>query len=154
MHAPLHQRNKSASIQSANTPRFWNALCARAGLDDLAADSRYDTVRKRAQQADDIVPRLHAALATHTASEWEAIFGDDVPCAAARRIEDMFDHPQVLEEEMVTMTEYPVIGRYGGVTRPLKFGRAPRPAPFAAPTLGQDSDAIRAELDPVAQASG
>ena len=73
----------------------------------LADDPRYDTVRKRAEHAAEIVPQLHAALAAHTALEWEALFGDDVPCAAARRVEDMFDHPQVLAEEMIGTIEHP-----------------------------------------------
>ena len=33
-----------------------------------------------------------------TALEWEALFGERVPCAAARAVEDMFDHPQVASE--------------------------------------------------------
>ncbi len=72
------------------------------------------------------------------------MFGDEVPCAAARRVEDMFDHPQVLAEDMVTTFEHPVIGRYRGVTQPIKFGRTPGPAPFAAPTFGQDTRAVLA----------
>ena len=70
------------------------------------------------------------------------MFGDEVPCAASRRIEDMFDHPQVLAEDMVTTIEHPAVGPYRGVTRPIAFGRTPGPQPFAAPTFGQDSDAF------------
>lgn len=147
----IHPARAGHIYISANTPRFWQALCARTGLDALAKDPRYDTVRKRADHAAEIVPLLHAALAARTADEWETHFGGDVPCAAARRIEDMFDHPQVAAEEMVTMIEHPVIGRYGGVTRPLKFGRTPGPAPFSAPTFDQDSDAVRAQLEPAIQ---
>ena len=88
------------------------------------------------------MPLLHAALAERTASEWEALFGDDVPCAASRRIEDMFDHPQVVAEEMVATVDHPVVGTYRGVSQPIKFGRTPGPRPFAAPTFGQDSDAV------------
>jgi formyl-CoA transferase len=62
----------------------------------------------------------------------------------ARRIEDMFDHPQVLAEDIVTSIAHPTLGSYRGVARPIKFGRTPGPAPFAAPTLGQDSDDILA----------
>ena len=87
-----------------------------------------------------------AALATRSALEWEAAFGDDVPCAAARRIEDMFDHPQVQAEDMITDFTHPVAGRYRGFTRPVKFGRTPGPEPFAAPTLGQHSASVRETL--------
>lgn len=85
------------------------------------------------------MPKLRSALMTRTAREWEEVFGDQVPCAMARRVEDMFDHPQVLAEEIVTKIEYPTLGSYRGVARPIKFGRTPGPQPFAAPMLGQDS---------------
>ncbi|MBM2854757.1 MAG: L-carnitine dehydratase/bile acid-inducible protein [Steroidobacteraceae bacterium] len=127
---------------SANTARFWKALCERVNLPGLATDERYDSVRKRAELASEIVPRLHEALRARTALEWEAHFGDDVPCAAVRNLEDVFDNPQVLAEELVTTTEHPLVGRYRGLTRSIKFDRTPGPAPFAAPVFGQHTDAI------------
>jgi crotonobetainyl-CoA:carnitine CoA-transferase CaiB-like acyl-CoA transferase len=142
----IHPTREGYLYLSANTPHFWRALCEKTGLVDLVAEPRYDTVRKRAEHAAEIVPKLHEALATRSALEWEALFGDEVPCAAARRIEDMFDHPQVLAEGMVTTLEHPAVGRYRGVAHPIKFGRTPGPAPFAAPQLGQDSDAVLSAL--------
>jgi crotonobetainyl-CoA:carnitine CoA-transferase CaiB-like acyl-CoA transferase len=138
----LHPTRKGYLYLSANTPRFWKTLCAKLGLTELADDSRYDTVRKRAEHAAEIVPKLREVLLTRTALEWEELFGEQVPCAAARRIEDMFDHPQVLAENMVASIEHPRLGSYRGVSHPIKFGRTPGPAPFAAPTLGQDSDTV------------
>jgi crotonobetainyl-CoA:carnitine CoA-transferase CaiB-like acyl-CoA transferase len=143
----LYPTRKGYLYLSANTPRFWKALCAKTGLTELADDSRYDTVRKRAEHAAEIVPKLRAVLLTRTAPEWEALLGDQVPCAMARRIEDMFDHPQVLAEDMVAAIDHPTLGSYRGVARPIKFGRTPGPAPFAAPTLGQDSEHIIAATE-------
>lgn len=131
----IHPTRDGYLYISANTARFWKALCTKTGLDALQADARYDTVRKRAEHAAEIVPQLHAALTSHSALEWEAIFGDDVPCAAARRIEDMFDHPQVQAEGLIATFEHPAVGRYRGVAHPIRFGRTPGPAPFAAPVL-------------------
>jgi crotonobetainyl-CoA:carnitine CoA-transferase CaiB-like acyl-CoA transferase len=138
----LHPTRNGYLYLSANTSRFWKALCTKTGLDDLADDPRYDTVRKRADHASEIVPRLRAVLLTRSALEWEELLGDQVPCAVARRIEDMFDHPQVSAENMVATVQHPVLGSYRGVSRPIKFGRTPGPEPFAAPSLGQDSDAV------------
>ena len=59
----IHPAREGYLYLSANTPRFWKALCDKVGLPDLANDARYDSVRKRADAAGDIVPRLHAALA-------------------------------------------------------------------------------------------
>ena len=146
----IHPTREGYLYLSANTARFWKALCEQTGMADLADDPRYDTVRKRAEHAADIIPRLHDCLGERSAMEWETQFGDAVPCAAARRIEDMFDHPQVLAEGMVATLEHPVVGRYRGVAHPLKFARTPGPAPFAAPVLGQDS----AQLAPAHEGSG
>jgi formyl-CoA transferase len=138
----LHPTGKGYLYLSANTSRFWKALCEKLGLHELADDPRYDTVRKRAEHAAEILPRLRAVLLTRTALEWEEVLGDQVPCAVTRRIEDMFDHPQVTAEEMVASIEHPTLGSYRGVSRPIKFGRTPGPEPFAAPVLGQHSAAI------------
>jgi crotonobetainyl-CoA:carnitine CoA-transferase CaiB-like acyl-CoA transferase len=131
---------------SANTPHFWRALCEKTGLQALADDPRYDTVRKRAEHAAEILPKLHEALSRQAAMAWEQRFGDEVPCAAARRIEDMFEHPQVLAEGIVGTIEHPVVGRYHGVAQSIKFGRTPGPEPFAAPLLGQHTDEVKAKL--------
>jgi len=54
----------------------------------------------------------------------------------------MFDDPQVAAEDMITTYEHPVAGRYRGFQNPIRFGRTPGPAPFAAPTLGQHNEAL------------
>jgi crotonobetainyl-CoA:carnitine CoA-transferase CaiB-like acyl-CoA transferase len=137
----IHPTREGYLYLSANTPRFWQALCEKAGLPNLL-DPRYDTVRKRAEQQAVIVPQLHAALQARTALEWEAEFGDAVPCAAARRVEAMFDHPQCQAEELIADYHHPLVGNYRGFTRPVRFGRTPGPEPFAAPAFGQDSDQV------------
>ena len=141
----IHPAREGFIYLSANTERFWAALCDKTGLSALAGDPRYDTLRKRAQHAKDILPQLHAALLTHTALEWESIFGEEVPSAAVRSIGDMFDHPQVLAEQLVADFEHPVAGRYRGFTRAIVFGNTPGPAPFAAPTLGQHTSQVLGE---------
>ncbi len=138
----IHPAREGHLYISANTPRFWKALCEKTGLTELLADARLDSVKKRALHAGEIVPRLHAALSARSALEWEALFGDEVPCAAARKVEDMFDHPQVLAEQMIGTLEHRLIGPYRGVTRSITFGRTPGPEPFGAPVLGQDTDAV------------
>jgi crotonobetainyl-CoA:carnitine CoA-transferase CaiB-like acyl-CoA transferase/citrate lyase beta subunit len=140
----IHPAREGYLYLSANTPHFWTTLCERIGLPELAADERYDTVRKRAEHADVLIPKLRAALAARTAREWETVFGSDVPCSAARQLEDMFDHPQVRAENMMATMHHPAVGSYEGFTEVVKFGNAPVPAPFAAPALGQHSDQILA----------
>jgi len=138
----LHPTKHGSLYLSANTPHFWKALCELTGLPELASDPRFDTVRKRAEHAALLVPRLRAALQARTAVEWEALLGERVPCAAARPVEDMFDHPQVAAEGILASFEHPGVGRYRGMAHPVRFGAGPPPAPFAAPQLGQHSREI------------
>ncbi|MBQ1762488.1 MAG: CoA transferase [Aquincola sp.] len=141
----IHPTREGYLYISANTPHFWRALCEKTGLQELLATDRYDSVRKRAQHQAEIVPRLHQALAAHSALEWERLFGEEVPCAAARTVEDMFDFPQVQAEGMVHTFRHPAVGSYRGFSRAVSFGRTPGPVPFASPALGEHDDAVRAE---------
>jgi formyl-CoA transferase len=140
----LYPTREGSLYLSANTAHFWRSLCELVGLPELADDPRYDSVRKRAQHAAELVPKLRAALAARTALEWEHVFGERVPCSAVREVEDMFDHPQVAAEGMIATYDHPLAGRYRGLASAYACGT---PAPEAlppAPTFGQHTDAILA----------
>ncbi len=138
----LHPTKEGFLYLSANTPHFWSSLCELIGLPELALDQRYATLRNRAEHAGEIVPKVRAALSARTALEWEEIFGDRVPCSAARSIEDMFDHPQVQAEDIVADFDHPLVGHYRGFANPVTFSSTPGPHPFAAPAFGQHSDEV------------
>jgi crotonobetainyl-CoA:carnitine CoA-transferase CaiB-like acyl-CoA transferase len=138
----LHPTREGYLYLSANTAHFWRALCEKTGLMALHDNPRYDTVKKRAAHRDEIVPLLREALGTRTALEWEAEFGESVPCAASRGVADMFDDPQVTAEAMVATLPHPTLGSYRGFAQPWVYSRTPGPVPFAAPTLGQHNDEI------------
>lgn len=140
----LHPTREGWLYLSANTPHFWNALCELAGLTQLLGDSRYDSVRKRAQHAEEIVPLLRKALSARSALEWEEIFGESVPCAAARSVEDMFDHPQVQAEGMLQEAAHPLVGSYRGFAHPVSFDRTPCVPLQPSPTFGQHSEDVLA----------
>lgn len=136
----LHPTADGWLYLSANTQRFWRALCQRVGLPALADEPRYDSVRKRAAHADELVPLLRERLLERSADAWEALLADDVPCSVARSVEDMFDHPQVAAEGLMATIPHPTLGSYRGVTHPIAFSRTPGPDAFAAPLLDEDAD--------------
>lgn len=133
----IHPTKDGNLYLSANTLHFWRSLCELTGLAELAEDKNYDSVRKRSQRAGEIVPKLRSKLQDRTALEWEECFGDRVPCCAVRPIEDMFNHPQVLAEDLVANLDHKTVGPYRGFARPLRFGSSQLPKPYAAPALGE-----------------
>ena len=138
----LHPTRAGSLYLSANTPHFWAALCKLIGLPELATDPRYDSVRKRAQLAQEIVPRIRAALLAHTALEWEQIFGEEVPCAAARQVEDMFDDPQVEAEGIMARFTHPLVGSYRGLSGAFQLQGDQASSPRAAQVFGQHTEEI------------
>lgn len=135
----IHPTANGSIFLSATAPHFWAALCELIGLPAMATDVRFDTVKKRAERTDEIVVILRQALKRHTAEEWEEIFGERVPCAVVRPVQDMFDHPQVRAERLIATMPHPVLGSYRGVGSAIKFEKTPCPAAKAAPTKGQHS---------------
>ncbi|HUA53424.1 MAG TPA: CoA transferase [Candidatus Sulfotelmatobacter sp.] len=144
--AGIHPTADGYLYLSAHTQEFWRALCEIVGLPELARDPRYDTMRKRAERDDELLPLLHAALARRPAAEWERLMQGRVPAAMVRPIEDVFDHPQAAAEALVASVEHPTLGRYRTLAQPIRFAETPGPAPRAAPTLGQHTDAVLDEL--------
>ena len=142
----IHPAKTGEIYISANTPHFWRSLCTLIGLPELAENTNYDTVRKRALRAAEIVAVVRDALKSRTAPEWEAIFGDQVPCCAVRDLEEMFDHPQVLSEELVATVDHARAGKYRGLRKPLKFSAAAGPEPYGAPALGQHTNEVLAGI--------
>jgi formyl-CoA transferase len=144
----IHPTKSGHLYISANTPHFWKALCDFVGLHDVARDTRYDSVKKRAQYADEIVPKLRHALSARSAKEWEALFGDEVPCSAVRSTEDVFEDDQVQEQALVASHVHPTIGAYKTVGRPIKFSTAtaPQNPVIQAPALGEHSALIMKEV--------
>lgn len=142
----IHPTRQGALYISVHSNHFFAALCELIGRHELATDPRCATMRSRAAHAAELLPELRAALAERTALEWEEIFGERVPCAAVRPIEAMFDHPQVLAEDLVTTLDHAVVGRYRTMTKPIKFADTPGPAPTASPTFGQHSDEVLASF--------
>lgn len=133
----IHPTQSGFLYISANTAHFWQTLCERIGLPDLAQNERYNSVRKRSEHQAELLPKLHDALSQKSASEWEEIFGTDVPCSVVRTVEDMFDHPQVIAQGMIGQYSHPVVGRYRALQTPVRFSRTTCEGSFAAPTLGQ-----------------
>jgi formyl-CoA transferase len=141
----IHPTKNGALYISVHSNHFFAALCELIGRPELTRDPRCATMRSRAAHAAELVPELRAALALRSALEWEETFGERVPCAAVRPIEDMFDHPQVLAEDLVATLDHPVVGRYRAMTKPIKLADTPGPPPRPSPTFGQHSDEILAE---------
>jgi formyl-CoA transferase len=128
---------------SAHTEKFWSGLCTVLGLPQLVNDPRYNSMAKRSAQAAHLKKLLSAAFLQKTAAEWEGLLeAQEVPCARTRSLEELFEHPQVLANEMVSILEHPLVGKFRMIGLPLKFQKTPGHIQRSAPTLGQHTEEI------------
>lgn len=125
----------------ASTPQFWYQLCNILGLRNLAENPRYDTLKKRYALSEEIMPSIKAALLERTAMEWETLMMGKVPAVAVREIGELFDHPQIVAEQLAVDLEHPVVGRYKSMAHAVRLGSGVPPI-RRAPLLGEDTNEI------------
>lgn len=139
--AGIHPTADGWLYLQASTPRFWAALCEGVGLPQLAADPRYDTPRKRAAHAAELLPPLRTALLARTAVEWEAALAPAVPCAAVRPLESLFEDAQVRAQGLLAAHQR-ATDAYVALHGPIRFGDRAGPPPRGAPGLGEHNAAL------------
>jgi crotonobetainyl-CoA:carnitine CoA-transferase CaiB-like acyl-CoA transferase len=131
----------------------FQGLCRALGRDDVADDPRFATLPDRIAnivalgEAD-----VAASAATITIAEFlAAAEKHDVPAAPLNRLEDLPDDPQAVHSAVFAITDHPTVGALRQVRPAPTFGATPAHIGGPAPTLGQHTDEILAEL--AAQAS-
>lgn len=128
------------------TPGFWGRICRSIGLPELTDDPRYDTLEKRRDARDEVNEIVSAFTRERTVDELVTVFTEfEVPHAPILGVREALSQPQARHRGMVVDVEHRTLGSVPIVNRPMKFDE-PQPAPAAPPVLGQDTDAILAQV--------
>ena len=125
----------------------WQGLVRALGRPELGEDARFRTLADRTAHMNELYDVMHDAFCERTTAQWlERLDAEQVPCARVNTVEDLFEDHQIAANGMILEQEHPTGGS----------NRQPRPAArFAeheltpgkpAPTLGEHTDAILAEL--------
>jgi crotonobetainyl-CoA:carnitine CoA-transferase CaiB-like acyl-CoA transferase len=127
--------------------RHWPALCRAVGRSDWLTDTRFATGRLRAANAVDLIGELDAIFATKPLDEWAKAFTTEP---------DFFWSPINSIEDVVADEQFHAAGgivyvpdgesSVPMVATPADFHGTPWAPRSAAPTLGEHTDEILAEL--------
>jgi crotonobetainyl-CoA:carnitine CoA-transferase CaiB-like acyl-CoA transferase len=133
---------------AAFTERQVVALCTTLGLVDVLThpsfldDDRDLTLFQRRWRAE-----MVQAFATRPAAEWQhLLLGNDVPCGPVLSRDDVFEHPQLLENEIIVSTDHPEAGEIKAMGIPVHLSANPTRPGSPAPSLGQHTDEILRDL--------
>ena len=125
--------------------KFFRALTAAIGAEDLASDPRYATFALRDEHRAELLAELDRRFATATTSEWLARLRGVVPVAPVRQMEEALDRDELCDREMLVEYEHPGLGLVRAVGCPITVGDH-EPAYRRGPRLGEDTIALAGQL--------
>jgi crotonobetainyl-CoA:carnitine CoA-transferase CaiB-like acyl-CoA transferase len=127
--------------------KFWKGLCDAIGDPELGKDERFSTTAGRLEHRDEVNERIQKKLLEKTRQEWiEILMKVEVPCAPILSIDEVFEDPQVLHDDMKVEVQHPRCGRIPLTGDPVKL-TPPVGEPHAPPPLlGQHTREVLANL--------
>jgi crotonobetainyl-CoA:carnitine CoA-transferase CaiB-like acyl-CoA transferase len=126
------------------TQRFWEKLCERLGVPDLAADPRFATQAARRDNRAALSAALDAIFTTRATADWMAVLAGTVPAAPVLDMDEALRNDFLHERGGVQAMPHPVLGQLHLLADPIRIDGQPLPA-RAAPALGADGAAVLAD---------
>lgn len=143
----LHAKDRPLVLAVGNDRQF-RALCARLGRARLGTDPRFATNTARVAHREQLIDELAGPLAERTADAWfDELTAAGVPCGPINDLAAAFDLAQRLGLEARVRVEEPRHGTpVDQVASPVRLGATPPAYRKAPPRLGEDTEALLAEL--------
>ncbi len=126
---------------------FFGRLADALGEPSLKTDPLYATQSSRVANRARINAIIGGKLASNTTAHWvDTLNAAGVPCGPILDVPGVFQDPQVQAQDMVMDVSQPGYGMIKMLGFPMKFSGTPCRVRRAAPSLGEHSDEILAEL--------
>ncbi|HJO81064.1 MAG TPA: CaiB/BaiF CoA-transferase family protein [SAR202 cluster bacterium] len=124
--------------------RVSDALDIQPSLD---VDPQFKDVDLRSGYSAELRAALEKAFKKFTRSEVEERFDRvNLPPGSVYDIEEMFEDPQVVHNDMIVETEHPVYGLVKLTGFPMKLSDTPATMRIAPPTVGEHNEEVLGEL--------
>ena len=135
-------------VNIAPTNRLWQGACETLGAPELADDPRFKTQTLRNEHHKELTAAFQEHFQKHDSEYWIAAFREArLPCGPIKTVAEVLDDdPHVKAREMVVELDHPVIGKTKALGVPVKLSETPGAVTRAAPTLGQHTIEVLAEV--------
>jgi crotonobetainyl-CoA:carnitine CoA-transferase CaiB-like acyl-CoA transferase len=122
---------------------LWERCCAALERRDLAKDPRFDTVPKRTQERDTLVPLLNEILGGRSADEWLKRFeAAGVPAGRIKTVPEVCESEHLKARGMIVRMKHPRAGDIRVMGVPIRLHGTPGAAITPPPLLGQHTDVV------------
>ncbi|WP_310530556.1 CoA transferase [Novosphingobium sp.] len=129
------------------TAGFWGNVCRAIERPELADDPRFASLEQRRDAREEINAAVSAYTSRHTVAELVTRFTAlEVPHAPILSVLEALSSPQSQARGVVVEVDHPALGPIPLVNRPIRYADEQQAPVTAPPMLGQDTDAILADL--------
>lgn len=123
------------------------ALCRLLGREDMIDDPRFVAVADRNAHRELLAAELQQEFSKQDRAHWlKALSDAGVPTSTVNSIGEVFDEEQVVARGGRIDLPHDTAGTAPGVANPIKMSGTPIEYTTAAPTLGEHTDAVLAEV--------
>ena len=131
------------------TDTHWRSFLKLVGDPDLLnKDVRFQNQETRTRHAEYMGSFLAGHLAGKTNREWLKLLTEaDIPASPVNDVEDLFDDPHLNAVKFFSEVEHPTEGMLKVHRFPVSFSKSPASIRRLAPTLGQHTAEVLAELE-------
>ncbi len=128
--------------------RYWKDFSAALGIQELADDARFNTMRMRGKNRRELIQILDRVFATKPRDQWMQILkhGGDFIYTKVNSISDLPADPQVLANSYITDYDHPELGKTQVVGVPVILSETPGNPRGRAPELGENTELILTDL--------
>ncbi len=132
---------------AAGNQGMWERLAKALDLERLIGEKRFLTVPDRVTNRAELGKLLEEKLGEKATKEWEEILNEaGVANGPILHIDEVFQDPQVLHQEMLLEMDHPTIGKIKNLGFPAKLSRTPAVVRRSPPLLGQHTEEVLKEL--------
>ena len=132
---------------AASGDAMFARLCAALGTEELLDDPRFADGPARGKNRAALNEAITAVTRTATTAEWvERLNEGGVPSGPVYSFDQTFSDPQVRHIGMAASVDHPTRGPIELVGQPVRFHRTPWRLRTACPEMGEQTDAILADL--------
>ena len=125
----------------------YHKLLDATGLSHVRQQPEYSTNEQRMRNRESIKQIIESRTQTESSAYWIKRLNEfGVPCGPVLGLAEVFDDPQVQDQQMAITVNHPGHGDVRMLGFPIKFTQSPSSCRLPAPDLGADTESVLASL--------
>ncbi|MFL2767753.1 MAG: CaiB/BaiF CoA transferase family protein [Dehalococcoidia bacterium] len=134
------------NIGAANQAN-WEKLCNALNRSDLIETKQFIDNASRMENLNNLVEILNLEFKSKSTSDWvELLIDNGVPCGPILNIEEILNHEQIQEREMIIDLDHTKLGTIKNLNFPIKFSDTVSKTKLPPPLLGEHNNEILKDL--------